>query len=136
VLGFISPQVSQLLLQIADLHRVLRRAAADLYAANLYEFDPADLRWRALNSSTGVAGKAPSARSGHGFAAMGGELYLFGGTDRRDLGTIVLGGGLVGATTPSLSTLSRFLACLSERARSTFVYRSAILRRWLSGRRR
>ena len=79
--------------------------AAAEFAADLYEFDPADLCWRVLNSSTGIGGKAPSARSGHGFAGMGGEVFVFGGTDRRDRGDILLGGGLVGVVPPNRSTL-------------------------------
>ncbi len=67
------------------------------FATDLHEFDPADLRWRVLNTSSGVAGKAPSVRSGHGFTAMGGELYVFGGTDRRGYSDNPLGWGLVGA---------------------------------------
>ena len=52
---------------------------------------------------------------------MGGELFLFGGTDRRDMGDIVLGGGLVGGTPPNLPS-PKFLALLSESALATFLF--------------
>jgi hypothetical protein len=46
----------------------------------LYTLDPlasAGLTW--VRHSETVTGKAPQPRNGHGFAALGGKLYMFGG---------------------------------------------------------
>jgi hypothetical protein len=51
--------------------------AAGTAMQDLYSFDPADGRWSQLTSRT--SGSVPAARYGHGVAAVGRAIYVFGG---------------------------------------------------------
>lgn len=46
---------------------------------DLHRFDVATGAWRELSPPSGGGGVWPTARGGHGFAAVGPYLYLFGG---------------------------------------------------------
>ena len=46
---------------------------------DLFVLDPAALAWRSLPPAGRARGAVPAPVSGHGFAALGGTVYLFGG---------------------------------------------------------
>jgi hypothetical protein len=58
--------------------------------SDLFAFDPQTLTWKNLTGT--VLGTPPSARFGHGFASVGGLLYVHGGTGERKG---LIGGGKV-----------------------------------------
>ena len=51
---------------------------------DLFSLDPANLTWTRLcdSASGGGGGRLPAARKGHGLAAIGERLYVFGGWAR------------------------------------------------------
>lgn len=53
---------------------------------DLYRLDPSTLTWTELTQT--VQGTPPKPRGGHGFTALNGRLYVFGGTKGIDFGTM------------------------------------------------
>jgi hypothetical protein len=57
---------------------LLIRSSVDLWFNNIFEFDPASMKWKNFGRKTGGTPPAPS-KDSQAFTSLGGKLYRFGG---------------------------------------------------------
>ena len=67
--------------RVRELTLLLGTASVSSSEDLFFKFSTATMTWTQLDAGAGVMGTAPSARYGHGMAAVGENLYVFGGRD-------------------------------------------------------
>ena len=87
------------------------------YSNELFRFSTTALQWEELDAAL-VSGSPPSARDGHSMAAVGSDLFVFGGwtysgEEARCAGSPL--SGVMSDITPTITPSTATLLCVRDR---------------------